>query len=171
METLPFKDVEIEGQGFRLNLLGAVQGRQLFVRLAKTLGPTLQRLDMAEPASLLSSGAGAFLATLDERLFEDLCVVFGTASWILGPDGLGAQVIKVQGTLFAGKYMLLLEWLYANLAWNFPDFLGENGLVVKRLKAAQAKARARESAAPSGPASQTTSTGTSDEFLQTSVPA
>jgi hypothetical protein len=175
MDSLPYKDVTIGGQAFRMSLLGSVQGRTLLLRLTKSLGPVIGGLDLDEddPVRALTSGGAGFLSTLDERLFQDLCAAFGASNHVMGTGGLGATVAVLENTLFAGKYLLLLEWLYANLEYNFTDFLGENGPVRKKLTAllqsafksskmaATTKQPSAPSADPTGPTSPTTSTGTS----------
>lgn len=163
MELSESKEIEVEGVKFRLTMLDAVVGRRLFVRLLKVLGPAARALEEGSSLSMVASLAGGALESLPPELLDELCDLFARQTQLVldgrepfldqakdGPDSFKR--------FFAGRYMLLLSWVWANLEYNYADFLGEHSRMRVALRARLASLKqARESTSPS------TSTGSSTE--------
>jgi hypothetical protein len=113
---------------YEVKQLGAIAGRDLLVRLAKTLGPALGMV-LNGKASLAHAGAALAVAAehLDPAELEHFCDVLGRSSSVYVQEG-GKSVVKTldlgfQELHFAGEYAEMFEWLGFALEVNFGNFI------------------------------------------------
>ena len=134
----------IGGTEYTVTTLGGVEGRKVYLRLVKALGPALR-----------ADAVGAMLANaieaLPEEVFDSLCATFAERTTVLLPDGRTPSLARVFDVHFSGQYRAMTEWLYFCVEVNFGDFLGE---LRERIAAF-----AKTTPTPSEPNSQSTSIG------------
>lgn len=120
---------EIGGRSFKITQLGFRKSRQVFVRLAKALGPSLALVaDNAKSIKdlPLAGMLRAAIENIDDHDLEWLADVFGETSqieagggkWPFLTEGLREEVFGY------GALGLFFQWIWACLEVNYADFLG-----------------------------------------------
>jgi len=125
------RSTTIDGVWFEVTQLGFSDGRKVFVRLSKLLGPSIAALaDKAPSLAALASSRGlsdAVTRALGALEDEDL-------EWLTSVVAKGARYSLDGGTkrpmldagareeLFSGRITLWGKWLFWALSENFGDF-------------------------------------------------
>jgi hypothetical protein len=126
----------IGGLTYKVSQLGAIKGREAFLRLFKCLGPM---------AGTLANKGEVDLATALQRLemtagdLAYFCDLFAEKTFVVLEDKRAPRLDNVFDTYFAGKYLDMVQWLAFAVEVNFRDFWGA------------AKERAAAAAPPSEP--------------------
>ena len=127
--------IVIDGVTFEITQLGAVEGSDLYARLAAAIGPTIADGPLAGLADSSAEAKIAALAIkglagLPTELWTDLRIKFaGTTKVQAGEVMLtlgDGRTLPAEGTFdqhFAGRYGHMTRWLMACLKHNFADFL------------------------------------------------
>jgi hypothetical protein len=131
-----YEIVQIDGVEFEVQPLGAIQGRRLFTKIVRSLGPALTEVaKLADPkakkdaAALGLSVLGGLLERLDPALVDELCEAFAAHCTVRYPDGAKPKLPRVFDDYFAGRYNHLTRWLIECLRLNFADFLSDGSLL------------------------------------------
>ena len=135
MIDCPPKVVEIDGTTYEIQILDAIKGYRLYVKLINTVGGVLEsagKLDGDKPQELALKFIGAALRNLPPELAEELRSTFAASCLVVMPDGKRPQVKDVFAVLFRGRMLHMSKWLIECIKANFADFLaddsGENPL-------------------------------------------
>lgn len=115
-EILKRIEFTVDGKDYVTTQLDAISGRRIFFRLVKAIAPALENLPSgSEKAAELEQkflvAIGNVLSTLDERLFDDLCAVFGKST---AHKIDGREVVLEPGYFgihFAANYVSMVKWL------------------------------------------------------------
>jgi hypothetical protein len=134
-----YQNVSVDGVEFEIQPLGAIQGRKLFTKIVKSLGPALSEVaklagakdkKSQDAASALGlSLLGGLLERLDPELVSELCEAFAQHCTVRYPDGTKPKLPRVFDDYFAGRYSHLTRWLIECLRVNFADFLSDGSLM------------------------------------------
>lgn len=133
---------EIDGYMFEVTPLGFVQGRRLFVRLSKALGPGLVALagGAASLASLdLVTVSRDLIQNLDDAELEHMAETLGEVTRYWPADNPKAKPYlhkDARETLFSGSILLFFRWLAFACEVQFSDFFD----MLRRALAAKAPA-------------------------------
>lgn len=155
------KRVQVDGEEYELTQLGALEGRRLYARMVRLLGPVAAALGRSDKLleQSLGDAVAAAVEGMDEDLVATLCDTFGKRCRVkAGPDRWPELTGVVFDDHFAGRYLLMTKWLKECLAFNFADFLG--GLPPGLLGAIQGATRSA-SGQTTGRGSTGTSSGSS----------
>ena len=123
---------EIDGITFRVKPLGFAKGRQVFLRIAKAIGPVLKSIPMEKGAPFpimeaiaecVGNVTDADLAWLDEMLATDAAYSTEPGKWPFMSTAL------VREQLFDGRFMTYAKWLAFACEVNFADFFAAFGSV------------------------------------------
>lgn len=116
------------GKTFRVTQLGALQGRKVFLRLIKILGPVLSAAQGAEnPEQATSALLGTIGDHVSEDDFEFLCDVFAASTEVLGDTpGKAVDLKDVFDVVFIGNYKAMLEWLAFAVKLNYESFFTDS---------------------------------------------
>lgn len=128
------KTETIDGVTFEVNQLPATKGSQLFVKLLGILAPIVATGDRTK----IQSGFAAALTALRPEDMQYFCDAFASVTFV---DG--RELSKEFDMFFAGRYGLMLRWLWLNVEWNFSDVL--KGTLGKELGALAAGVSASSS--------------------------
>ena len=129
MNMLPTKTVEVDGFTYDLTMLGALQGRKLWLTLAKILAKAAS--DLAEFSTLKEEAMIVAISKLVEHIdattYEELNTVFAKNCrvHIEAKEPLLSDVYDLH---FAGRYLAATQWLAECVMFNFASFLGDTSL-------------------------------------------
>lgn len=138
-DTQSFKDLEIDGISYTVNMLPAAQGLKLATKLLKIIGDPLAELvkvqgDKTKIFEILPMA----VKTLTERLDEDEVVVLAKSLCsCVCKVGTSAPLDRTFDIYFRGKYGHLFKVLKEVVMYNFSDFLDVLPLVKTEGQAAQ----------------------------------
>lgn len=129
----------IDGVSFEVGLLNVATGRAVLVRLTHLVGGGLAAA--LKGGSLAAADVGGLVSGLLERLnTEDLAWLheqFASVTNVTHSDGrkqpLGQE--GVADELFAGRYLLMFQWLQFCVEVNFADFFAKARLALGALDA------------------------------------
>jgi len=113
--------VTVGSNTFQITQLGALQGRKVFLRLVKVLGPALSA---AQAAASPEAALGALLGqagAVSEEDFEYLCDVFSEHTELVAA-GKSQRLKEIFDVVFIADYKGMLEWLGASVKVNFASF-------------------------------------------------
>lgn len=153
------KSFVVDGFDYKATMLGALQGRRLWLKLLHVLAGPLKALASHETFDQ-AAGVGAVAAlidALDDGTAEELYEVFGKSCLVRNGERWPQLEGVVFDTHFAGRYVEMSKWLGEMIVFNFAGFLGDMSL--GSITALAAKATAAKT--PTKSPSQTDSTGTS----------
>lgn len=155
------KHFEINGQHYHLTQLGALEGRRLWLKLAKVVAGPLRELANAanaNEATIMQVVAG-IVENLNEEVEEELMNAFGRSCTVR----VGERTPYLEGVIFdehfAGDYVAMSKWFGECVVFNFASFLGDGALgKLSDLasKAAPKSLSRKESTGGSGESSPTT---------------
>lgn len=138
-DTQSFKDLEIDGISYTVNMLPAAQGLKLATKLLKIIGDPLAELvkvqgDKTKIFEILPMA----VKTLTERLDEDEVVVLAKSLCsCVCKAGTSGTLDRTFDLYFRGKYGHLFKVLKEVVMYNFSDFLDVLPLVKTEGQAAQ----------------------------------
>lgn len=165
---LKSKPFVIDGHDYKITMLGAVQGRKLWLKLLNVLAAPLAALAQA-PQLDEQAGAAALSAAikaLDEGTLEEMYALFGARCEVRVGERSPLLEEAIFDMHFAGRYMAMTKWLWECISFNFTaDFLGDTSL--GNLHAMFQKAVKKTVATRESPS---TLTGTSGDSSPTSEP-
>lgn len=145
------KKKTIDGIEYEVTQLGAKEGRALFVRISKMIGPSLASLAKADLASLMDSNVAqlapaieTFVRDVSEEDLDVLCSKFAERSaYRDGKDW--PELDRNFDDHFAGAYLRMIKWLAFCVEVNYADFFD----AFKKARAgAEAKRAASRSESP-----------------------
>jgi len=124
------KTFEINGQRYRIQQLGAREGRRVWLKLLKVLSGPLKAASEAEGGvteMLLVKALASLFDAVDDEMFDELCEVFGkkTQVYVKESDKWPELTGVVFDTHFARNYVAMMQWLGECVVFNFGSFLGE----------------------------------------------
>jgi tail assembly chaperone len=132
----------VDNQTYRIQQLGAKQGRLVLGRLLRLAGPAAEADD---PITKL-------LGALSDSEIDFLCDTFAKTTRVAGTNANGQEVeLELSGIFddhFAGRYGAMIKWLWACLQCNFGSFIEGLGISADKL---QALAMAKSAKSMSGP--------------------
>lgn len=162
---LQSKQIRIGKNEYQLDQLGALEGRKLYLKVAKILAGGARSLTSAGARgagdldeSVIGGALAGIVESIDEETLEEMCSVFGAKSRVKVANGKEVRWPELVGVVFdqhfAGEYGEMTLWLGECLVLNFAGFLGVTSLgsAVAKLTAAVPRSRSE---------SQTGTTGTS----------
>lgn len=116
---------EIDGVTFEVTQLGFAQGRRLFLKVSRLLGPALAGLAKGPVNDLaLASAVQSALATISDEDLEDISETLGTVTRF-STDGIKNPFLNRANreTLFAGAiFSRFVPWIVFALEVQFADF-------------------------------------------------
>lgn len=116
---------------YKVTALNALDGRKVFVRLVKMVGPGLSAYKASpDMASALTQGMGALISALSEEDVEHLCNKLSASTEVSGGDYGEKRRPQLDGvflTHFAANYFEMIEWLIFALEVNFGSFFEKAG--------------------------------------------
>lgn len=121
---------EIDGITFRVKPLGFAKGRRVFLRLAKAIGPVLEKIPMKAGApfpimeglaKMMDSVTAEDLEWLDEQLASDGAYSRESGKWPW------MTTKEQREALFDGRFMTYGKWLAFAVEVNFADFFAAFG--------------------------------------------
>lgn len=145
----------IDGTDYRIQQLGAKVGKTVLMRLFRIAGPAMEAKDDEQVTRLLGA--------LGDAEVDFLCETFAKTTAVCMTNAKGQacelELSNIFDEHFAGKYDLMLKWLWACIKANFETFPKGLGLDADKLRALMMKAMAEGKApiAPSGESSPTAS--------------
>ena len=138
--------VTIDGVTFTITQLGAKEGKKVLARISRAVAPV---------AAMAKDGVetGDILLKVTESLSDDnldfFCDTFAKQTRFSEDGGAHEFLLSDKfDDFFAGRYGLMLQWLYASFEANFSRFLADCGLSLENLKEAAVAAAKQETAAP-----------------------
>jgi len=160
------KDVTIDGHDYKLQQLGAREGRKIWLKLWQALVAPLKELAAADAydEKALVGALAAVLEGLDDDTAEQLYEVFGkhTIVRVPQPEG-GEKWPQLTGVVFdqhfARRYVQMSHWLAECVLYNFGSFLGDMSLgqMIARVQKAASKRPSPQASTGSSGASSLTS--------------
>jgi len=147
---LPSKDIEVDGHKYRVALLTAVEGRGIYLRLIKALGPALDAVAQVDGSKdlmlVFAKATVAIVDHLEPSFFDELCGVFGKSSYVQRVGGEDQLKPEVFGIHFAGRYDAMSKWLIECIRANgMLDFLSEIWKKLEKLPVETPNAKASPS--------------------------
>jgi len=121
VESFEFEHPSLGTVAYKITALDAINGRRVFLKLIKLLGPLAQA----------KGSLGEALKGLEEKDLDDLCDAFAKVTTITYTDtssGKTVQEAKLGPTFgehFSAAYMTMFSWLKASAEVNFGDFLAK----------------------------------------------
>lgn len=142
------KVIKVGETEYRITQLGALEGRKLWLRLVKVLGPVVSKLAGAKALDGDTIAAAVKLLTeeLDEETFEMLCKAFAGRCQLRNGDKWPDLSDALFDQHFAGDYVSMTKWVGENIMFNFANFSGDASLG-KLLAMVTAKAATKAAAA------------------------
>ena len=141
---------EIDGCQFKIQQLGAKQGKTVLARLLRLVGPAAES----------DTPIDRLMAALTDAEVDFLCDVFSKTTRVCATNANGqATELPLEGIFddhFAGRYDLMMKWLWACLNANFASFIRGLGLDPAKIRD-QAMKAAMGPTAVSGASSSTSS--------------
>lgn len=128
MAGRPTVVVDIGGDKYEIAALSAVEGRRVYLRLIKLLGPALGKIangDKLPAQDKLLGAVTELLAGLDEADLDLFCDSFGNATNLVTDPRKRITLDRATfGEHFCGKYADMTRWLVECVKVNkFLDFL------------------------------------------------
>lgn len=127
MSSLPSHSFILAGNRYRTTVLGAIRGRQLYLRLLKALAPMLQTLDpskLQEDHGQIFPLIAAAVSEFPEKLLDDLCEAFGEKTVYLVNDKELTLDPGMFDLHFAGRPGDVISFVVECVKFNkFLDFL------------------------------------------------
>lgn len=106
---------------YEVTQMGAVQGRKVFARLAKTIGPLLAASAGAKPD--LEKIFGDMLGNIEPELVDFVCDSFAPFTTVTMQDGKKPRLSDIFDMHFAGNYQDMVNWIMFAMQVNFKTFL------------------------------------------------
>lgn len=142
MELREWKQVEIAGDSYKIQKLGAKTGRKVALRVGRILGKAAGSAvgDDVSVAGVLAEAIGA----IDDETLDYFCDVFGPATKLIREDGKEPLLTDVVfDNHFSGRYAAMLEWLVVCLVENAGDFFDGSGAASLRDRLTQLLSRSQ----------------------------
>lgn len=120
------KTVEIDGVTYEIQVLDAIKGFRLYVKLLNSAGGALAdlgNLKTSSPGELAMRAMGAVLANVTPEFAEELRSTFAASCAVVLEGGKKPQVKDVFITHFRGRYAHMTKWILECAKANFADFL------------------------------------------------
>ena len=126
---------------YTVEQLGAIRGREIFVRLVRLLGSSVDTIK-GDAGAVLAKAAAAF-STEDMTAF---CDAFAAKTDVTGGEYASAhpQLSNIFDLHFAGNYSEMVEWIIFAFQVNFGSFF-------QGASAKLAKSQARADGSPTAP--------------------
>ena len=142
-------DYTIQGESFTIEQLGAREGSKVLARLTKAVAPVAA---MASADTTTEELLAKLLESVKEEDLDYLITVFSKTTRVNLSSGKSLPLGDQFDEYFAGKYGLLMQWLYKCLDANFASFLAELGVNLAELSTETGKAlqKVTTSTAPIG---------------------
>ena len=115
------KTRKINGVEYEIFQLGALEGRRLFIRLARLSGPVLGAIKDLKNAEL-NVIFKELARVLTEDDLEYICELLGPYTSITVNGKTNDLTPEVQDTHFAGNYGEMFKWIMFALEVNYKDF-------------------------------------------------
>lgn len=141
IHTLPTHDVTIRGKRYKITVLNTREGRRLWFKLIKLVGPgffeflrggAAEGLEAEQAAPVLLT---AVMSTLVEKLspedFEDFIQTFARSSSYIDEQGADFRLdALIDKGAFAADYGGLMQWLGQCMRLNFASFFSDLGITI-----------------------------------------
>lgn len=141
--VLKTEEKAIGNNTYIVTALGALKGREVFVRMVKMLGGAVDSLDKNNLGEALTKLADR----LDEKDLNYLCDILAKNTDVRLPDGRAPRLADVFDLHFSANYLDMLAWLVFALTVNFESFF--RGLAAKRAKGGSATPPEKTAEVPS----------------------
>lgn len=123
------KSVEIDGTTYEIQILDAIRGYRIYVKLINAFGGALEstgNVAGAKQEEIALKLLGAAMRSLPAELAEELRSTFAASCSVVMADGKKPQVKDVFAVLFRGRMLHMSKWLLECVKANFADFLGDD---------------------------------------------
>lgn len=142
------EDKQIGEHTFRVTQLTGIEGRKLFARLVRFVGPAIAgAVSSGRLKSLLDINldVGSLMGQLADKFTDDeldfFCKKLGACTELVGDNGKTTKLdLNIQDVIFAGHLFDMFKWMAFALEVQFSDFLSE----LKRIQAAKSTAPASD---------------------------
>jgi hypothetical protein len=116
---------------YRVTMLDAVEGSRTFIRLSRTFGPALSKIDLSTDTSI-GQVVGSLCERLTEEDFEHYCKLFMKKTSVELEDGKEPMLKDIFEVHFAGKYLEMVQWLAFCFEVNFRGFFDGAGSFLRK---------------------------------------
>jgi len=137
----------IGGYTYKVTALNAVDGRKVFVRMTKAVGPAIAAASDGNEAAAL----GVLIDGLNEADLDFFCEKFAEVTEVWGGDygDKGRTLKNVFMSHFSANYFEMCEWLAFAFEVNYSSFF--TGMATMLTERKTAKEKEAKAAAPASP--------------------
>lgn len=124
------KKITIDGHEYNMTQLGALQGRDLWLKLLQVIAEPMQVLANADglTEATATRAIAKALQSLDRETLAEMYQVFGASCEVRVDERWPKLTDVIFDEHFSGRYVSMSKWLLESVVFNFADFLGDISL-------------------------------------------